>query len=113
MSRLRIAAVIVLLSTSLALHAENWSRWRGPHNNGMATSNAPLNWSATENIKWVADIPAAERTCFTLLAKKINDSGRTDLPVRQRSVRTTVNQRPARLGHFANLLQWLWVQRDA
>lgn len=53
----RITAIVILLGASLALHAENWSRWRGPHNNGMANGGAPLNWSATENIKWTAEIP--------------------------------------------------------
>ncbi|MCP5112276.1 MAG: PQQ-binding-like beta-propeller repeat protein, partial [bacterium] len=57
MNRLSIAATVILLGASLTLRAENWSRWRGPHNNGMATGSAPLNWSATENIKWTAGIP--------------------------------------------------------
>jgi len=30
---------------------------RGPDDNGMAQSDAPLHWSDTENIKWKAAIP--------------------------------------------------------
>ena len=57
MSRSQLATIVIFLVASLPLQAENWSRWRGPHNTGMATGSAPLNWSATENIKWSADIP--------------------------------------------------------
>jgi len=57
-----IVSIIILLGVSAPLHsaplhAENWSHWRGPHNTGMASGSAPLTWSATENIKWTADIP--------------------------------------------------------
>jgi len=37
--------------------ADDWASWRGPDNNGVARSDAPLNWSDTENIKWKAAIP--------------------------------------------------------
>ena len=53
----QLATIVIFLAASLPLQAENWSRWRGPHNTGMANGSAPLNWSATENIKWTADIP--------------------------------------------------------
>ncbi len=34
-----------------------WRQWRGPNNNGVAESDAPLNFSATENVKWRIPIP--------------------------------------------------------
>lgn len=34
-----------------------WLQWRGPHNNGVAASDAPLSFSATENVKWRIPIP--------------------------------------------------------
>ncbi len=34
-----------------------WPQWRGPANDGMALGDAPLRWSATENVKWKANIP--------------------------------------------------------
>lgn len=57
MNRSRLLASLALLSAGLLLQAGDWSRWRGPHNNGMAEGSAPLTWSATENIKWTAEVP--------------------------------------------------------
>jgi len=37
--------------------ADDWPKWRGPNDDGMARGDAPLNWSATENIAWKAPIP--------------------------------------------------------
>jgi outer membrane protein assembly factor BamB len=34
-----------------------WPYWRGPAADGMAVGDAPLHWSATENVKWKAEIP--------------------------------------------------------
>ena len=36
---------------------DSWRQWRGPNNNGVAESDAPLNFSATENVKWRISIP--------------------------------------------------------
>jgi len=40
-----------------AVDGQNWSRWRGPEDNGMAVGDAPMHWSDTKNIKWKIDIP--------------------------------------------------------
>ena len=34
-----------------------WPKWRGPGDDGMARTDAPLRWSDTENIKWKTTIP--------------------------------------------------------
>jgi outer membrane protein assembly factor BamB len=34
-----------------------WPKWRGPGDDGMARTDAPLRWSDTQNIKWKATIP--------------------------------------------------------
>lgn len=34
-----------------------WRQWRGPNNNGVAESDAPLKFSDTENVKWRISIP--------------------------------------------------------
>ncbi len=34
-----------------------WRQWRGPNNNGVAESDAPLNFSDTEKVKWRISIP--------------------------------------------------------
>ena len=36
---------------------EAWRQWRGPNNNGVAESDAPLQFSGTENVKWRITIP--------------------------------------------------------
>ena len=57
MNRSIPVAILFLLGVGSLLPAGNWSRWRGPHNTGMADGSAPLTWSATENIKWTVEIP--------------------------------------------------------
>lgn len=38
--------------------AEDWSGWRGPRADGTVTdAGFPLNWSATENVKWKTPLP--------------------------------------------------------
>ncbi|HZO51958.1 MAG TPA: PQQ-binding-like beta-propeller repeat protein [Bryobacteraceae bacterium] len=36
---------------------EHWPHWRGPRKTGVATTAAPVKWSATENVAWKVDIP--------------------------------------------------------
>ena len=59
-------AVVALTSLSLGAAPAHpigpdakdaWRQWRGPNNNGVAESDAPLNFSATENVKWRIAIP--------------------------------------------------------
>jgi outer membrane protein assembly factor BamB len=41
-----------------AVFAENWPQFRGPRGDGTSTeTNVPMRWSATQNIKWKANIP--------------------------------------------------------
>ena len=35
----------------------SWPRWRGPQDNGVAASDAPLQWDTTKNVKWKRAIP--------------------------------------------------------
>ena len=51
-----IVALAGLLAP-LALQADHWPRWRGPENDGMALSDAPLRFSETANVKWKIAIP--------------------------------------------------------
>lgn len=55
----RIAFLLVLVFSTSAM-AENWPAWRGP--TGMGTSSEkklPLEWSATENVRWKVILPSA------------------------------------------------------
>lgn len=50
---------MVVLCVSLA-SASDWPQWRGPNFNGSThSSNLPADWSRTDNIAWVADLPGA------------------------------------------------------
>ena len=50
----------LLTLTGMAPQAavDNWPAWRGPDGNGVAVStNLPVRWSATENVRWRANLP--------------------------------------------------------
>jgi outer membrane protein assembly factor BamB len=43
---------------ALPTPAEDWPGWRGPRADGTVTDTGfPLNWSATENVKWKTELP--------------------------------------------------------
>jgi len=55
-------SMIVVLTLALPLNAaragDNWPMWRGPNMDGVTdVENAPLKWSANENIRWKAKLP--------------------------------------------------------
>jgi len=57
-------AIIVLLGIlvwglvgGLAAQEQNWPYWRGPAADGMASGDAPLQWSETQNVAWRTEIP--------------------------------------------------------
>ena len=54
-------AVVFLLSQLLSQalgEDSNWSRWRGPNENGsVSTGSPPVEWSLTKNIRWKAELP--------------------------------------------------------
>jgi len=56
---LRHIVVVVALSATASLHAENWPQWRGPSLNGVSAERSlPIRWSKTENVTWKLDLPA-------------------------------------------------------
>ena len=49
----RLLLFVVLVASVVALAADNWPEFRGPHGNGHAdTTNLPTAWSETQNVKW-------------------------------------------------------------
>jgi outer membrane protein assembly factor BamB len=48
---------VALLLTLSAGEPDQWPRWRGPADDGMARGGAPLEWSEGKNIAWKADVP--------------------------------------------------------
>lgn len=57
--RIRIVlALVFLLSSLAALHADNWPQWRGPTLDGISREkNLPVRWSTEENINWRLKLP--------------------------------------------------------
>jgi outer membrane protein assembly factor BamB len=49
--------VLFLACTALFGADDDWPRWRGPNDDGMARGDAPLEWSEKKNIAWRAAIP--------------------------------------------------------
>jgi hypothetical protein len=47
-----IRFALLLLPCALFAAADDWPRWRGPNNDGMARGDVPLEWSDTKNIAW-------------------------------------------------------------
>lgn len=55
---LTAALSAVMLLSSIAVRADNWPHWRGPQFNGSsAEKNFPTEFSKTNNVKWVAELP--------------------------------------------------------
>ena len=48
-------AMFLVITNSFA---DNWQQWRGAHNDGISQeSDAPIQWSQTENVKWRLPLP--------------------------------------------------------
>jgi outer membrane protein assembly factor BamB len=51
-------ALLGLLIVGAPGRAGNWPGWRGPHGNGVSEeATAPLEWSASDGVRWKAAIP--------------------------------------------------------
>lgn len=49
----RLTLFVVLAVSVVALSADNWPEFRGPHGNGHSdATNLPTTWSETQNVKW-------------------------------------------------------------
>ena len=50
-----LLVVFILTANSFA---DNWQQWRGMHNDGISKeTEAPIQWSQTENVKWRLPLP--------------------------------------------------------
>ena len=65
--------VTILLFACTVLFAadDDWPRWRGPNNDGMARGDAPLEWNDTKNIAWRATIPGRGHSSPVIWGDKI------------------------------------------
>lgn len=92
MMRIAFALTIVFISI-LNVAAEDWQRWRGPHENGASsTANPPLQWSPTQNIRWQTAVPGRGSSTpivvgdqvFLLTAIKTDREPERDEPLSER-----------------------------
>jgi outer membrane protein assembly factor BamB len=61
---LSIALFFILLFGTKAISAADWPQFRGPRGTGVsAEGNLPMRWTATENIRWKADLPGRGVSC--------------------------------------------------
>ena len=57
---IRLLLPLALVFSTVALHAENWSNWRGPlHNGSSPEKGLPGKFSKTEGVKWAVDLPGS------------------------------------------------------
>src|SRR2546427_6143501 len=71
---LRISVCGLLIAVCQLLSAADpgqWPKWRGPTDDGMSRTDAPLRWSDTENIKWKATIPGRGHSSPVLWGDRI------------------------------------------
>lgn len=52
-----LSACLAISAPAASTDAAHWPQWRGPFDNGVARTAAPVEWSATKNILWKAEIP--------------------------------------------------------
>ena len=64
--------LLIALTTTLALQAENWPMWRGSGGVGISNEkNLPLKWSTTENIAWKVALPYRGNSTPVIWGEKI------------------------------------------
>jgi outer membrane protein assembly factor BamB len=69
---IRLLGVSLFLSLVTAFAADDdWPRWRGPMDTGMARGDAPMEWSATKNIAWRVAIPGRGHSSPVIWGEKI------------------------------------------
>lgn len=56
----------------LAISADDWNTWRGPHGNGIATDQeVPIRWSDSENVIWKTKVPGRGHASPTVVGNQI------------------------------------------
>lgn len=62
---------LLLLIPALFSADDDWARWRGPDDDGMARGGAPVEWSDTRNVAWRAAIPGRGHSSPVIWGDKI------------------------------------------
>ncbi len=62
----------LLFTAASPVRAENWPNWRGPNQDGSTTATGlPTQFSQTENVRWVADVPGMSASCPVIWGDKV------------------------------------------
>lgn len=70
---MRHLLLLLELFVCQAQDSSEWPQWRGPTGHGVAAANAnpPVEWSATKNLAWVADIPGKGSATPIVVGKQV------------------------------------------
>jgi outer membrane protein assembly factor BamB len=68
---MRLPILLLLSMTAMLAADDDWPRWRGPNDDGMARGDAPLRWSDTRNVAWRATIPGRGHSSPVIWGDKI------------------------------------------
>lgn len=60
-----------LFAAPLSPADDDWPRWRGPSDNGMARGDAPIEWSDSKNVAWRVAIPGRGHSSPVIWGDKI------------------------------------------
>jgi len=63
--------LLLLLGAALFAADDDWPRWRGPNDDGMARGDGPFEWSDSKNIAWRAPIPGRGHSSPVIWGDKI------------------------------------------
>ena len=66
-----IYVAVLLLVPAVLTANDDWARWRGPSNTGVARGDVPMAWSDTKNIAWKATIPGRGFSSPVIWGEKI------------------------------------------
>ena len=66
------AVPVFALASALPAPATDWPQFRGPGGSGLSPDDGfPVRWSATENIRWKADLPGRGLSCPVVAAGRV------------------------------------------
>ncbi len=68
---LAVIFAVSLVCGTLAAADDDWPRWRGPNDDGMARGAAPVEWSDTKNVAWRVSIPGRGHSSPVIWGDKI------------------------------------------
>ena len=69
--KMKFGAAVLISLPLFAASVDDWPRWRGPMNTGVARGDAPAEFSDTKNVAWKKEIPGRGFSSPVLWADKL------------------------------------------